>query len=251
MRRSPRKPKPAIFYRRVSTKGQGESGVGMEGQLAAIQVYAEQAGYIEKGHYTDVGTAVGPRHIEKRPGLLAAIEHATRLDAPIIVSGLDRISRDQKDSERLVREHDLEIISASDGGMTNSVILSSRAARAQVEREAISINTREALRRKKAEGVRLGNPTNLDEAQKKGAAANKARRQRKVQEIADALRDIDDSETMTAAEVAAALNERGVKTSRDKPWTLPALRVPLREARQLLASRREADLLSNDKYGDW
>ena len=37
-------PWQVIGYLRVSTKGQGESGLGLEGQKAAIDAYVKQAG---------------------------------------------------------------------------------------------------------------------------------------------------------------------------------------------------------------
>src|SRR5690606_2758540 len=85
---------------------------------------------------------------------------------PIIVSSFDRISRETKTLNDIVQENGLTIISAGDGKMRNPVIIASEAARAQREGELISQRTKEALARKKAEGVLLGNRTNLPEARR-------------------------------------------------------------------------------------
>ncbi len=135
--------------------------------------------------------------------------------------------------------------------MTKPVTLSSRATHAKVERETKSTKIKAALQRRKDQGVRLGNPTNFDVAQKNGAAANKARSQRKIAEIADALADIDDSDSMTARAVASALNERGIQTGRGKPWTISAIRDPLRKARELLKQRNDDELARDPRWGSW
>ena len=43
-----------IAYYRVSTKKQGESGLGLEGQEAAVQSYARQTGATIKANYVEV-----------------------------------------------------------------------------------------------------------------------------------------------------------------------------------------------------
>ena len=45
---------------------------------------------------------------------------------------------------------------------------------AEKGRALIADRTREVLAQKKAQATKLGNPTNLDQAQAKGAAANRA-----------------------------------------------------------------------------
>ncbi len=178
--------KQAIGYMRVSTVRQGESGVGFEGQLAAINSYAASTGYELVNVFRDVGSGRGKDNVRKRPNLLAAIEEAARLKVPIMVAGLDRLSREKASIEKLVGQHGLTMISASEGEL-NPIVLSSRAARAEREGELISERTTGSLRQKKLEGVQLGNRRNLDVAQTCGAASNRQRHEKIVNSIANVL----------------------------------------------------------------
>ena len=59
-----------IGYLRVSTKGQGESGLGMEAQKASIEGYARQAGLQVTAFYTEVESG----KLADRPELAKALE---------------------------------------------------------------------------------------------------------------------------------------------------------------------------------
>jgi DNA invertase Pin-like site-specific DNA recombinase len=89
---------------------------------------------------------------------------------------------------------------------------------AEMERDAISKRTKEALAAAKARGVKLGNPR----LAKARAEINTAR-----QEAADAfaasvlpiIREIQASGISSPRGVAKALSTRGVKTARGGAWT--------------------------------
>jgi DNA invertase Pin-like site-specific DNA recombinase len=228
----------AIAYRRVSTGKQGESGVGLEGQMAAIETYASLDGLQVVDTFEDVGTGRGRRNLVDRPGLQAALEIAKATGRPIIVSGLDRVSREMKTVDEIVRQHGITIISAGDGEMRNPVIIASRAARAQREGELISERTSNALARKKAEGVILGNRKNLEEAQRLGREKRKLLSEETTQQIVAVLDDLQ-GENLTALSLADILNQRGVRTSTKRSWTTAALRRPLARARQFITQREK------------
>src|SRR6516165_10578221 len=84
--------RPAIGYIRVSTAKQGRSGLGLEGQQAALQRFAEAEGY--RFVETFVETESGKHGDDHRPELAKALERARKAKAPIIVAKLDRLSRD-------------------------------------------------------------------------------------------------------------------------------------------------------------
>jgi DNA invertase Pin-like site-specific DNA recombinase len=87
-------PKAAIAYVRVSTQGQGRSGLGLEAQREAIARFAEAEGFAVAVTFTEVETGKGADALERRPKLAAAIKAARKLKGPVIVSKLDRLSRD-------------------------------------------------------------------------------------------------------------------------------------------------------------
>ena len=86
----------AIAYTRVSTRGQGRSGLGLEAQQAALARFAEAEGYNLLQTFSEVETGKGADALDRRPQLAAALNAAKRCGkgTPIIVGKLDRISRD-------------------------------------------------------------------------------------------------------------------------------------------------------------
>src|SRR4051812_30735871 len=81
--------KRVVAYYRVSTKQQGESGLGLEGQVASVESHARgQAAVLIKA-YREVES--GKR--SDRPELTRAIAHAKRSRATLVIAKLDRLSR--------------------------------------------------------------------------------------------------------------------------------------------------------------
>src|SRR4051812_415126 len=78
-----------IAYFRVSTKRQGESGLGLEGQATAVEEYAKQTGKQIVARYTEVESG----RKSDRPALARALAHARRSKATLCVAKLDRLSR--------------------------------------------------------------------------------------------------------------------------------------------------------------
>jgi hypothetical protein len=78
-----------IAYYRVSTRQQSQSGLGLEGQRAAVEAYARQAGAEIRANYIEVES--GKR--SDRPGLARALAHARRSRATLVVAKLDRLAR--------------------------------------------------------------------------------------------------------------------------------------------------------------
>jgi DNA invertase Pin-like site-specific DNA recombinase len=247
MRNTSNDPRKAVAYLRVSTEEQGRDGIGLDGQRAAIDSYASQLGIEIVGCYSEARSGMGDV-LKKNAGLRDALDHALRLKVPIIVSGLDRLARDSASIERIAKDYPVQLISTRDGTM-DKVTLQSSAARAQREGELISERTREALRLKKAAGVTLGNPTNLPEAQKLGAAANIDRAERKAREIAAALTEAGADGTWTANAVVEMLNGLGLLTSRGGLWTISSIRRPLTRAREMLEAVRLEHLGKNPNFG--
>src|SRR6516225_9877021 len=87
-------PAPIIAYIRVSTDKQGKSGLGLEAQRDAIARFAVSESLATAGEFIEVETAKGADAVDRRPQLAAALRKAKQIKAPIVVSKLDRLSRD-------------------------------------------------------------------------------------------------------------------------------------------------------------
>jgi DNA invertase Pin-like site-specific DNA recombinase len=178
-------------YRRVSTDEQRDSGAGLEAQRIAIEAEAARRGWTIVVRYED--TASG-REMRRRAGLAGAMEaiESGQADA-LVVSKLDRLTRSVVDLGNIVRR-------ARDRGWTLVILdpaidLSSETGRllanivvsvSEWEREIIGSRTRDALRVKKAQGVRLGRrPSVPDDVRERIIAARAAGRT--LRAIADEL----------------------------------------------------------------
>jgi DNA invertase Pin-like site-specific DNA recombinase len=240
--------KQAVAYTRVSTDKQGEAGIGLEAQRAAIRAYADAAGVEIIECFQDVASGRGEKNLELRDGLKRALDFAQANGVDLLVDGLDRLSRHTGTIEHIMRARKVMVISVSDGRTTDPLVLASRAARAELEGDKIAERTRRALSEKKASGALLGNRTNLPEAQKLGADANKRRAEEKANEIAEAMRR-NGWQDLSVPALVDALNGIGVKTSRGDPWTAAALRKPHKAALEVLRTSTLVDYQHHPNYG--
>lgn len=84
----------AIAYYRVSTQRQGRSGLGLTAQRSAVAQFAAAEKLDIIAEFTEVETGKGSDTPERRPQLALALATARRQACPVIVSKLDRLSRD-------------------------------------------------------------------------------------------------------------------------------------------------------------
>lgn len=82
------------------------------------------------------------------------------------------------------------------------------------ESALISKRTKDALQERKAQGVKLGNRTNLTDAQKAGGEAAKAIAEARKANVRPIIAEIKAAGVTTLAGIAGALNARGMKTAR-------------------------------------
>jgi DNA invertase Pin-like site-specific DNA recombinase len=209
--------KPIIAYIRVSTQKQGQSGLGLEAQEAAIRRFCAAEGYEPVQIFTEVETAKGADALDRRPQLKAALKRAQVYRCPIIIAKLDRLSRDVAFISGLMAKKVPFIVAEYPNA--DPFMLHIYAAVAEQERVKISERTRAALQAAKARGVRLGNPRPLpfaDEVRQQGPEALR----RQATERAEHLSEILSEYTGQSANATArALNEEGIPTARGGKWT--------------------------------
>ena len=209
-----------VAYFRVSTRRQGESGLGLEGQEAAVRKYAEERHGKILARYTEVES--GKR--SDRHELQNALAHARRSRATLVVAKLDRLARNVAFLSTLM-DGGVDFV-ACDNPYANRLTIHILAAVAEDEARRISERTKAALAAYKARGGKLG--ASLPQcrkltlaARKRGAQrAGEVNKQRAVGAYCDVvplLRELaGKGESLRA--LAGKLNSMGHTTRRGRPW---------------------------------
>jgi DNA invertase Pin-like site-specific DNA recombinase len=206
--------KLAIAYIRTSTARQN---LGLDAQLAAITRFAETEGY----EIAEVFSEQESGGNDSRPELTKALGAAKRLHAPVLVSKLDRLSRDVHFISGLMK-HRVHFIVTELGSDVEPFMLHIFAALAEKERRLISQRTKDALARstKRLGGLRPGTVEIQKEAK------------RRAVELQPVIAEL---EGLSARAIARELNARSVPTPKGKSWSaMTVLRV--RERLQVLPS---------------
>ena len=201
----------AIMYARVSTGRQGRSGLGLEAQQTAIATFATQHGFKLAGEYIETETGKGHDALARRPKLAAALAHAKKLRAPVIVSKLCRLGRDVAFISGLMANR-VPFIVAELGPDVDPFMLHIYAAVAQKERSLIAARTSEALQAAKRRGVKLGRTGRQRAKENKAAADAQART------LAPTIRALRAAGITSIRAIAAELNKRTVPTARGAKW---------------------------------
>jgi DNA invertase Pin-like site-specific DNA recombinase len=195
-------PAPIVAYIRVSTDKQDKSRLGLEAQRDAIARFAANEFLAVAGEFVEVETGKGADALDKRPQLSAALRKAKQIKAPIVVSKLDRLSRDVHFISGLMTKRVPFIVAALRKNV-DPFMLHIYAALAEKERSMISERTRDALAKAKQRGVVLGNP-NVGKMNTEAAAARDA----KLKPILEAMWELP------YRDIAQELTDRGIKTPR-------------------------------------
>lgn len=204
----------AVAYLRVSTTDQGRSGNGLAAQRAAIERFAQAEGFTVVAWIEEVETGKGYDAIERRPQLAKALKQARRLKAPVIVSHLDRLSRDVAFVSRLMAEK-VFFLTVEPGISADPFTLHIRAALAEEERRRIGARTKAALAALKRKGVKLGNPSrrSLRAASRKGVEVRVEAARGFAEGMLSMVRGYQSS-GLSLRRIAAELNKRSVPTYR-------------------------------------
>lgn len=202
-----------ILYRRVSTKEQGESGLGLAAQQRDLDLflttYAEVP-FEVIGEFTDVLSGAD----DARPELTKALDLCRKTGATLLVAKLDRLSRKLSFIATLMEDPKVTFRVASIP-MASKIELHLYAMLAEQERDFISLRTKAALAEAKARGVKLGGLRPKTEKRNEAVQAGANASAQKVAALVLPLKAAGKS----LREIAGALNASGVATPRGGQWS--------------------------------
>jgi DNA invertase Pin-like site-specific DNA recombinase len=195
-----------VAYYRVSTRAQGDSGLGLEAQRSAVAHFVKGAIVAE---YTEIESGKKNQRVQ----LAAAIDRAKKESAILVIAKLDRLSRNAS-----------FIFTLRDSGVNfqcvdmpdaNTLTIGIFATLAQHERELISSRTKAALQAKIAQGAQLGKPENLTaQAQAKGVAGNvKRAAENENNRRATSMAAMMHRTGKNYSQIASELNRAGFRTA--------------------------------------
>ena len=201
-----------VLYFRVSTKKQGESGLGLEAQRAYIGHFYKDKPILAE--FTDIRSG---KTIHKRPELQKAIALCKKERATLVVAKIDRLSRNTENALHIYKELG-ERLESCDIPNLDKFTLTLFMAIADRERVLISIRTQQAVeaRRVRVGEWRVGGPN----AKKAAAGLRGAQLSKELAEDnensrrASALISMLRSSGKTLDQIAEQLNLAGFKTPR-------------------------------------
>jgi DNA invertase Pin-like site-specific DNA recombinase len=212
-----------VAYLRVSTQRQQRSGLGIEAQRATVARFAEAEGFKIIAEYVEAETGKGTDALDRRPQLAAALKAAKAAKCAVLVAKLDRLSRDVAFVSGLMAQR-VPFIVAELGRDADPFMLHLYAALAEKERRLISERTRAALAAKKANGARLGNPTNIVAAGSLGRSVQTAAADEFVASLMPVIDAIRSTGANTLEAISCALNQRGIRSARGGKWYVSSVR---------------------------
>ncbi|NRQ27750.1 recombinase family protein [Aliiroseovarius sp. xm-g-7] len=207
-----------VVYTRVSTKKQGDSGLGLDAQERDIQLFLD--------NYSEVPFEVVARFQDvesgtrsDRPELAKALTLAKTTGATLLVAKLDRLSRSVAFIAQLLEDKKLNFRVAS-MPYADKFQLHIYAALAEQERDFISKRTKAALQEAKARGVKLGG---YREGHKAHHEAIRQNADKAAQRVASTILSRR-AAGATFQAIADELNALGVATARNGQWYATTVR---------------------------
>jgi DNA invertase Pin-like site-specific DNA recombinase len=207
----------AVAYLRVSTQRQQRSGLGIEAQRATIARFAEAEGLTIIAEFIEAESGKGADALDRRPQLAAALAAAKSAKCSVLVSKLDRLSRDVAFVAGLMAQR-VPFMVAELGRDADPFMMHLYAALAEKERRLISERTKAALAAKKASGAKLGNPSNIVHAGEVGRSIQRDAADEFVAGLLPIIQAIRSTGAVTLRDMASALNQRGIRSARGGRW---------------------------------
>lgn len=216
-----------VTYLRVSTKRQGDSGLGLDAQRKAVSDYLNGGAWAVCGEFVEIESG---KSDVNRPQLQRAIAACRIYGAKLLIAKFDRLSRDAHFLLGLEKAG-IEFV-ATDNPHANRLTVGIMALVADEERRAISARTKAALAAAKARGVKLGGDrgaTLSSAAKAKGVQARIAMADNRATDLRPIIAEIRAAGARSLRQIAEALNERDILTAKGGRWS--AVQVSRIEAR--------------------
>jgi DNA invertase Pin-like site-specific DNA recombinase len=194
-----------VAYYRVSTEQQGRSGLGLEAQQKAVLDFLNGDREVIAS-FTEVES--GKRG--DRPQLDAALKLCKKEKATLVIAKLDRLARNVHFISGLMERH--IPFCAVEFPNADPFMLHVHAAMSEHERRLISARTKAGLERAKARGVKLGRHGKVL------ARENAAKAKAEARVLKPVIVQLRKADVTSVRAIAAALNDRGIKTPRGGAW---------------------------------
>ena len=207
-----------IVLKRVSTRGQAESGLGLAAQQRDIDLYLNnyaEVPYKVIAEFTEVRSGSA----KLRPVFDEAVELARKTGATLLCSKIDRISRKVSVISTLIEDKKITLRVATMPNADNFQ-LHIYAALAQQEREFISRRTKAALAEYKANGGVLGGAR---PKQEKMHQANREKANYHALRVENVIK-LNRKDGNSYQTIAKILNEMKVETARGGMWHMGTVR---------------------------
>jgi DNA invertase Pin-like site-specific DNA recombinase len=197
-----------VTYKRVSTKEQGKSGLGLEAQERDISIFLDTYSttpWEVIGDFVEVQSGTE----DDRPELANALALAKKEKAVLLVAKLDRLSRKVSFIASMMDDKRLDFKVAA-MPQADKFQLHIYAALAEQERDFISQRTKAALREAKARGVKLGGLRDKTMKRNKVLKEQAKAKAKRLEGIVLPMKERGDS----LRQIASALTDAGIETSR-------------------------------------
>jgi DNA invertase Pin-like site-specific DNA recombinase len=211
-----------IAYYRVSTRAQGRSGLGIDAQREAIQRFLDSEGEGQSPLASFTELESGRRN--DRPQLAKALAACRAHRATLVVAKVDRLARSQAFLESIiasgarVRFCDLPEIR----GATGRFMLRQMASVAELEADFIGERTKAALAAKVERDGQWDRKAKhhlvAGAGQAAAVVALKDQANKRAEDLADFIGQLQRDGTGTLREIAEGLNRANVPTPRGGTW---------------------------------
>lgn len=216
-----------VAYCRVSTKGQGQSGLGLEAQQKAISAYLNGGQWSLIAEYVEVES--GKK--SNRPELLKALAACRVHKATLIIAKLDRLARNASFLMGLV-DSSIDFVFCDfpniPAGATGRFMTQQMASFAELEAGLISERTKAALRAKVARDGQWDRKAAHHLVAGAGQAAASAQRhtqaQQQAADLSPIVEEIRLSGIVSLRGIGQALGERGIAAPSGGEWGASTVR---------------------------